>query len=773
MSPVRSEQTWEGGATEALRLVVLTVLVLGSVGGAAALLDVRIRAEGSLASLPQVRAGLALVALAMVTVFVGILRRRRGRTGALLVPAILGSGMALAVPAIETIDPHALPWWPTQFLIVTMVFCAWADTDWGWIPTGLLITLNAWLRWVTWHQDAHLVELRQLDMVAGQTGQLVAMGVSAFLSVRFALHASRLADRAAEDASAAQAQAAEEDAAARQRREADRMVHDEILYGLRAVALGPGTVAPPRIVAAAQQALDVVTRVMRSAVEHPPTVIAKAVDDPPTLMAALADASVGEQVRVRMVGDPRVVAPAAVTGALVAAAREAVRNVARHSGQSEALIMISRADAVVSVTVRDRGRGFAASESTFGKGLQQSIVRRLADIGGTADVVSAPGEGTSVTLTWSPLGRAPGTRGALLLEVAPALAGALVFILVPMLASCAWVASWFGLYLPSGRAVIAVTSVAILAALTVMAIGLRRPVPAWQSVALIALAWLGALVNGLALTPETLSVQFMWMGAGSSLLGSVLSVFRRLREAVICWAGAAVICVATTLVAAGSIREWLTLVPAAAAPVLFGAVGVLVRKVLDRVGWDLLGAESDLALAAVAASGARALHQRLADRLGRSASTLEQFFSRILDDPSVLRDPTVQDRARLLEQSVREDLLVAPESALRGIIAELRQAGWTVRIRSVGQLDRSGTAIATQALSTLPPPDGSQSVVTISSSVNDLGRRVALSVQHGSAPGVVARLTASGWTVHQHGATLHCVRQVVGDVDSLDSTVTA
>lgn len=772
MSPVRSEQTWEGGATEALRLVVLTVWVLGCAGGAAALLDVRIRAEHVVVDLPQVRTGLGLVAVAMLLVLAGVLSRRQGRVSALVAPAVLGVGMLLAVPAIETADPNALAWWPTQFLIVTMVFSAWSDTDGGWVPIGVLIALNAGLRWATWHQDALLVELRRLDMVAGQTGQLIAMGVCAFLSVRFALHASRWADRTAAEAATAQALAAEEDAAARQQREADRMVHDEILYGLRAVALGSAALSTDRITDAARQALGVVTTVVRAAAVRP-HLAPPPNDGPETLMTALRAACAGEEVHLRIMGDHRVVAPRAVTAAIAAAAREAVRNVARHSGQSEAFVMIGRSDAALTVTVRDRGQGFLASESSFGKGLHQSIVRRLADIGGDAQVVSSPGAGTTVTLTWSPLGHAPATQGALLLDVAPELARALVFILTPMLASCAWVAGWFGHYLPGGTLAVALTVLAIGAAFAVMWVGLHRPVPAWHSVVLIALAWTGLLVNGMALTEQTLSVQFIWMGAGGSLLGSVLSVFRRLREALVCWVGATFIAAGTTLAAAGSIRQWLTLVPAAAAPILFGAVGVLVRRVLDRVAWDLLGAESEIALAAVAASGSRALHQRLADRLGHLAPTLQQFFTRILTDPTSLGDTAVRDDALALERSVREDLVVAPESALRGLIGELRRAGWTVSVRSVGHLDETGTQLATRALADLPSPEGPRSVVTISSSVNHLGPRMGLSVEHRSATEFADRLAASGWTVHQHGTTVHCVQQLLGAVDSLDSTVSA
>jgi signal transduction histidine kinase len=85
--------------------------------------------------------------------------------------------------------------------------------------------------------------------------------------------------------------------------------------------------------------------------------------------------------------------------ALVAAAREAMANAARHSGAPEVSVYSEASETALSVFVRDRGKGFdpdAVPEDR--RGLRDSIVGRLERQGGSAAVVSAPGEGTEVAL---------------------------------------------------------------------------------------------------------------------------------------------------------------------------------------------------------------------------------------------------------------------------------------------------------------------------------------------------------------------------------------
>ena len=77
--------------------------------------------------------------------------------------------------------------------------------------------------------------------------------------------------------------------------------------------------------------------------------------------------------------------------------QEALTNVARHSGASRAELAVSCEDRHVKVAVRDDGEGFAARPP--GSGGIQGMRERALLVRGTVDVVSAPGEGTEVTLS--------------------------------------------------------------------------------------------------------------------------------------------------------------------------------------------------------------------------------------------------------------------------------------------------------------------------------------------------------------------------------------
>jgi len=91
--------------------------------------------------------------------------------------------------------------------------------------------------------------------------------------------------------------------------------------------------------------------------------------------------------------------------ALVHAAREAMVNAAKHSGMDTVSLFAEVSPDGVTVTVRDRGRGFDPGRPGTGRGLGESITGRMERAGGTASVRSAPGEGTEVELH---LGRGDG-----------------------------------------------------------------------------------------------------------------------------------------------------------------------------------------------------------------------------------------------------------------------------------------------------------------------------------------------------------------------------
>jgi signal transduction histidine kinase len=85
---------------------------------------------------------------------------------------------------------------------------------------------------------------------------------------------------------------------------------------------------------------------------------------------------------------------------------EALQNVAKYADANHAEIELVATNGLLTFRVADDGRGFDASTTSYGTGLQ-GIVDRLAALDGTVEIVSAPGEGTAV------MGRLPTSPPAL------------------------------------------------------------------------------------------------------------------------------------------------------------------------------------------------------------------------------------------------------------------------------------------------------------------------------------------------------------------------
>ncbi|TDC79097.1 sensor histidine kinase [Streptomyces hainanensis] len=93
--------------------------------------------------------------------------------------------------------------------------------------------------------------------------------------------------------------------------------------------------------------------------------------------------------------------PQPVVTALADAVAEALTNVARHAGTSAAQVRAEAVGAGVAVVVLDRGRGFdPAAVPAHRRGLRESIVGRMAAVGGGARIEARPGDGVRVMLRW-------------------------------------------------------------------------------------------------------------------------------------------------------------------------------------------------------------------------------------------------------------------------------------------------------------------------------------------------------------------------------------
>ena len=112
----------------------------------------------------------------------------------------------------------------------------------------------------------------------------------------------------------------------------------------------------------------------------------------------------GVAVEVTILGDRALDAPAR---ALAAAAREALRNAARHASGSPVYVFAQASADAAEVFVRDEGPGFElGSVPTERRGVRDAIVGRMASVGGRATVDSRPGEGTEIALRIGPAERA-------------------------------------------------------------------------------------------------------------------------------------------------------------------------------------------------------------------------------------------------------------------------------------------------------------------------------------------------------------------------------
>lgn len=183
------------------------------------------------------------------------------------------------------------------------------------------------------------------------------------------------------------------EAQARDRREQERILHDTILNTLAGIAWGAAA-ADSRAAVRDRCRMDVtdIEAFLAAEPDHRP---------PADLRAALARAidrarERGLAVDLRIHGAASV--PPAVADALGAAVGEALSNVARHAGTSRAEVVASDEG----VVVRDHGRGFEPRAVEPDRmGIRRSLTERMADVGGSATIVSSRGAGTTVTLRWA------------------------------------------------------------------------------------------------------------------------------------------------------------------------------------------------------------------------------------------------------------------------------------------------------------------------------------------------------------------------------------
>ncbi len=188
------------------------------------------------------------------------------------------------------------------------------------------------------------------------------------------------------------------EAASRERERLARDIHDSVLQVLALVARrgaeAGGEAAEIGRLAGEQEAA------LRALVARGRTAAASSGET--VDVRELLSARAGSAVTVSTPATP-VLLTHAVAEELVAAVGAALDNVRRHAPGAQAWVLLEDADDAVVVSVRDAGPGFepgrleaAAAQGRLG--VARSLRGRVADLGGSVDILSAPGAGTEVEL---------------------------------------------------------------------------------------------------------------------------------------------------------------------------------------------------------------------------------------------------------------------------------------------------------------------------------------------------------------------------------------
>ncbi|MGW4301136.1 MacS family sensor histidine kinase [Streptomyces sp. NPDC004646] len=210
------------------------------------------------------------------------------------------------------------------------------------------------------------------------------------------------------------ARALEIEAATRERERLARDIHDSVLQVLamvqrRGAVIGGEAAELGRLAGEQEIALRTLVSggllpVSRTPLDGEPREESVPDDDGPLDLRTLLAPYAGARVSLAEPGAPVPLPPAAARE-LAAAVGAALDNVRAHAGdEARAWILVEDEPAAIVVTVRDDGPGIpegrlAEAEGEGRLGVAQSIRGRLRDLGGSAELISVPGQGTEVELT--------------------------------------------------------------------------------------------------------------------------------------------------------------------------------------------------------------------------------------------------------------------------------------------------------------------------------------------------------------------------------------
>lgn len=165
-----------------------------------------------------------------------------------------------------------------------------------------------------------------------------------------------------------------------------RYLHDTVLQSLELIA--GGVVGSPADLAGAQRlarhAADTLREWLEGAPEEPVGTLGYAVREVANEAKELAP----HRIEV-VVGRDDAALPYPAVAGLAGALREALTNTRKHAGATRVVVFCEDVGGSAVVSVRDDGAGAEPAVLLSGRGVAESIVRRIEDVGGSVEISAA------------------------------------------------------------------------------------------------------------------------------------------------------------------------------------------------------------------------------------------------------------------------------------------------------------------------------------------------------------------------------------------------
>ncbi len=753
----RSQRTWTDSIQRALRRAGITVCLITAISGLAMIFGLGAGAS----RLGPVGLSLTVAAQAAIISVLVLRLVSRWATGLIVLTSVLG--IALALPAFSLADRPA-DWWPSQFVFTLIGFVVYIERSWHrWWVAGCLLILNGTARILTWPAGAsHDLLVRQVGYEAGQAALIITM---TYFTVEALLSAARTADHALNAVRRQRTAEFIANARTTRARELDRFIHDDVLHTLRIVALDRRAVP-------ADVAIEGASQLANSMLGEDVDGRAPAGESGLGARLAQVTARLPLTVTLAVSGSRTIDVPPDVEDSFARAVTEALRNVVRHAGTARAWVRLHRAGLHVVVTVTDRGCGFDPDAvHNQRRGVSASIADRMHDIGGSAAVRSEPGAGSTVTLTWAPrhYARSAYVTGAASGAVADFFPAAVKMCLPPLLVNV-WAAVWMAPLVTRPILISAVSLIIVVAGLVACAAGIRRGLRGRQSAVLTIIAWGGSATNGLVLPPGFHNTALYWLSGGAASIVLVQALFRPVLEAVICGVGLVAMSVGMCWRLLGDPTLLPTYSACILAPVMAVVVGVLVRRTVDVLSWDVLRSQEYTVRSQTTDLRRANFEWELTRRMSLRHNLVLEFVQGVAGKRLDVSDPSVQARAGELERQVREQVFQQLPADIQGELDRLAELGCQVTVRIAPEISEPAQQSLTAALIAAQADQQSwpaAASATATAAASGAGWRSSLRVN--SPPPQVRDALAqfartAGWAFEEGTDHVHLVHRITAEV---------